>query len=595
MDLDEIKDADRRPSPPPTSRRWSSPAASGRCISCARPTGSVAADAGAGGDRAPAARQPRPAPHRPPTRRVRAPLAGARLPESLARRARRSSRSGGRSRPATWSRHRGDEGLQRDPRRARRDRRGDARRLRRRGRGRPAAHSDRVGTMFNSVLIANRGEIALRIQRACRALGPAHDRRPLRGRPRRAARPRRRHRRLHRPGAGRAALPRPGGDPARGRGDRRGGDPSGLRLPLGERRLRRARSPRAGLTFIGPSADCIRTMGDKVAAKRAMLRGRRALRAGPGRRRFPTTSTRSAASSSAIGYPVILKAAGGGGGRGMRVVTEEGGLAEALRADPRGGAPRLRQPRDLRREVPDRTRATSRSRCWPTATATRVWLGSRDCSLQRRHQKVLEEAPAPGLAPELVAEVGERCAEACRQIGYEGVGTFEFLFEDGVFFFIEMNTRVQVEHPITEDDDRHRHRRARASASPRGCRCPSRRPTSPAAATPSSAGSTPRTRRPSRPRPGVVTRWEMPGGPGIRSTATWPPAGTRAALLRLADRQAHRPRRDPRGGAGPPPRSRSPRRASRASRPTCRCTAGSSPTRASSPAASTSTTWSADA
>jgi acetyl-CoA carboxylase biotin carboxylase subunit len=144
-----------------------------------------------------------------------------------------------------------------------------------------------------------------------------------------------------------------------------------------------------------------------------------------------------------------------------------------------------------------------------------VWLGSRDCSLQRRHQKVLEEAPAPGLPWEMVAEIGDRCAEACRQIGYEGAGTFEFLFEDGVFSFIEMNTRVQVEHPITEETtgvdilregirvaQGHPLSFAQSDVTCRGhafeCRINAEDPVTFA------------------PSPGLVTRFDMPGGPGIR-------------------------------------------------------------------------------
>ena len=146
---------------------------------------------------------------------------------------------------------------------------------------------------------------------------------------------------------------------------------------------------------------------------------------------------------------MIVKAAGGGGGRGMRVVHDEAGLLDALaltREEARRafGNPEVYIEKFLLhpRHVEIQVLADSHGNA--------LWLGSRDCSLQRRHQKVLEEAPAPGIDAALIAEVGERCAEACRQIGYCGVGTFEFLYENGAFYFIEMNTRLQVEHPVTE-------------------------------------------------------------------------------------------------------------------------------------------------
>jgi acetyl-CoA carboxylase biotin carboxylase subunit len=150
-----------------------------------------------------------------------------------------------------------------------------------------------------------------------------------------------------------------------------------------------------------------------------------------------------------LGYPVIVKAAGGGGGRGMRVVHDPAALADTLaltREEARRafGNPELyiekflSHPRHVEIQViADRH-------------GTALWLGSRDCSMQRRNQKVIEEAPAPGIAGAAIAELGQRCAEACRQIGYQGVGTFEFLYQDGRFYFIEMNTRLQVEHPVTE-------------------------------------------------------------------------------------------------------------------------------------------------
>ena len=150
-----------------------------------------------------------------------------------------------------------------------------------------------------------------------------------------------------------------------------------------------------------------------------------------------------------VGYPVILKAAGGGGGRGMRVVHTEAALLNAVsltksEAQSFFGNPMIYMEKFLEnpRHIEIQVLADEHGNA--------IFLGERDCSMQRRHQKVLEEAPAPGLDPKLRDKIGERCAEACRKIGYRGAGTFEFLYENGEFFFIEMNTRVQVEHPVTE-------------------------------------------------------------------------------------------------------------------------------------------------
>ncbi|MGG7518086.1 acetyl-CoA carboxylase biotin carboxylase subunit [Allorhizobium undicola] len=206
---------------------------------------------------------------------------------------------------------------------------------------------------------------------------------------------------------------------------------------------------KAGLVFIGPPASAIRIMGDKIAAKRAMLAAGVPCVPGPGEP-LPDDAGVIAALAEEIGYPVIIKAAGGGGGRGMRVVRSSAEIAEAVsltREEARRafGKPELymekflEKPRHVEFQV----------LCDEHGNA--VWVGHRDCSLQRRHQKVVEEAPAPGIDPALAAATGERCAEACRQIGYRGVGTFEFLYENGAFFFIEMNTRLQVEHPVTEE------------------------------------------------------------------------------------------------------------------------------------------------
>ncbi len=204
----------------------------------------------------------------------------------------------------------------------------------------------------------------------------------------------------------------------------------------------------SGFIFIGPTADTIRIMGDKVAAIAAMKKA--GVPTVPGSDGpLDGDAARTKRLAKEIGYPVIIKASGGGGGRGMRVVHSEASLlnsvamtkAEAVAAFGNGTLYMekfLENPRHVEFQVLADTHGNA------------VHLGERDCSMQRRHQKVVEEAPAPGITPEQRAEVGERCAEACRQIGYRGVGTFEFLFEDGEFYFIEMNTRVQVEHPVTE-------------------------------------------------------------------------------------------------------------------------------------------------
>jgi acetyl-CoA carboxylase biotin carboxylase subunit len=205
---------------------------------------------------------------------------------------------------------------------------------------------------------------------------------------------------------------------------------------------------RSGFVFIGPRPENIRLMGDKVSAKQAMTKA--GVPTVPGSEgALPDDPKETVRIARKIGYPVIIKAAGGGGGRGMRVVHTEAALlnavnmtrteAQAAFANPTVYLERyLEQPRHIEIQV------------LADAHKNAVYLGERDCSLQRRHQKVMEEAPAPDLPTKLRDKIGERCVEACRRIGYRGAGTFEFLYEGGEFFFIEMNTRIQVEHPVTE-------------------------------------------------------------------------------------------------------------------------------------------------
>ncbi|MFT3757300.1 acetyl-CoA carboxylase biotin carboxylase subunit [Thauera sp.] len=208
------------------------------------------------------------------------------------------------------------------------------------------------------------------------------------------------------------------------------------------------RVEQSGFVFIGPRPDTIRLMGDKVSAKDAMkAAGVPCVPGSDGA--LPDEPKEIIKTARAIGYPVIIKAAGGGGGRGMRVVHTEAALLNAVtttRAEAQAafGNPVVYMEKYLEnpRHVEIQVLADQHGNA--------VYLGERDCSMQRRHQKVIEEAPAPGIDRKLIAKIGERCAEACRTIGYRGAGTFEFLYENGEFYFIEMNTRLQVEHPVTE-------------------------------------------------------------------------------------------------------------------------------------------------
>ncbi|ANG98708.1 acetyl-CoA carboxylase biotin carboxylase subunit [Brucella pseudogrignonensis] len=203
-----------------------------------------------------------------------------------------------------------------------------------------------------------------------------------------------------------------------------------------------------GMVFVGPTGPVIARMGDKIEAKRAMIQA--GVPCVPGYE-GPLIDDPDALLPVAekIGFPVIIKAAAGGGGRGMRIANTPADLPGALtttREEARlafGDSTVylekfLGHPRHVEIQV------------LADAHGNAVWLGERDCSLQRRHQKVIEESPAPGISRDAIAKLGEDCAEACRRIGYRGAGTFEFLYQDGQFFFIEMNTRIQVEHPVTE-------------------------------------------------------------------------------------------------------------------------------------------------
>jgi acetyl-CoA carboxylase biotin carboxylase subunit len=301
--------------------------------------------------------------------------------------------------------------------------------------------------MFDKIVIANRGEIALRILRACRELGiktvAVHS----------VADRDLKHVRL----ADESVCIGPASSTE-----------SYLNVPalisaaevtdavaihpgygfLSENADFAERVEESGFVFIGPRPETIRLMGDKVCAIEAMKKT--GVPTVPGSDGplgdDPDTNLRIARQ---IGYPVIIKAAGGGGGRGMRVVHSEGHLLNAisLTKNEAGAAfgndmvymeKFLENPRHVEIQILADTHGNA------------IHLGERDCSMQRRHQKVIEEAPAPGISEEVRQKIGRRCAQACVDIGYRGAGTFEFLYEDGEFYFIEMNTRVQVEHPVTE-------------------------------------------------------------------------------------------------------------------------------------------------
>ena len=366
--------------------------------------------------------------------------------------------------------------------------------------------------MFGKILIANRGEIALRIQRACRLLGVktvvVHSE------------------------ADRDAKYVKLADESVCIGPAASKD-SYLNVPaiisaaevtdaeaihpgygfLSENADFSERVEQCGFVFIGPKAETIRLMGDKVSAKDAMKKA--GVPCVPGSEgALPDDHKEIIRTAREIGYPVIIKAAGGGGGRGMRVVHTEAALINAVQmtkqeAQTAFGNPTvymekfLENPRHVEIQVLADTHGNA------------VYLGERDCSMQRRHQKVIEEAPAPGIPERLIAKIGERCAEACRKIGYRGAGTFEFLFENGEFYFIEMNTRVQVEHPVTEmitgidilqeqiriaagEKLRFRQKDIEFRGHAIECRINAEDPYT------------------FVPSPGTISAWHTPGGPGIR-------------------------------------------------------------------------------
>ncbi|KAI5916306.1 acetyl-CoA carboxylase biotin carboxylase subunit [Thauera sp. 2A1] len=366
--------------------------------------------------------------------------------------------------------------------------------------------------MFEKILIANRGEIALRILRACRELGiktvAVHSEADTEAKYVRLA------------DESVCIGPAPSGA-------------SYLNVPaiisaaevtdaeaihpgygfLSENADFAERVEQSGFVFIGPRAETIRLMGDKVSAKDAMKAA--GVPCVPGSEgALPDDPKEIVRIARAIGYPVIIKAAGGGGGRGMRVVHTEAALLNAVTTTKAEAQAAFSNPTVYMEKFLENPRHVE-IQVLADQHGNAVYLGERDCSMQRRHQKVIEEAPAPGIERKVIAKIGERCAEACRTIGYRGAGTFEFLFENGEFYFIEMNTRVQVEHPVTEmitgvdivqaqiriaDGEKlwFRQRNVEFRGHAIECRINAEDPFK------------------FTPSPGRITNWHTPGGPGVR-------------------------------------------------------------------------------
>jgi acetyl-CoA carboxylase biotin carboxylase subunit len=301
--------------------------------------------------------------------------------------------------------------------------------------------------MFDKILIANRGEIALRVQRACRELGirtvAVHSEADREAKYVKLA------------DESVCIGPAPSSQ-------------SYLNVPavisaaevtdaqaihpgygfLSENADFAERVEQSGFVFIGPRAETIRLMGDKVSAKDAMRKA--GVPCVPGSEgALPDDPAEIIKIAKHIGYPVIIKAAGGGGGRGMRVVHTEAALLTSVNMTKAEAQAAFSNPMVYMEKYLEKPRHIE-IQILADQHGNAVFLGERDCSMQRRHQKIIEEAPAPLLNPRLRDKIGERCAEACRKIKYRGAGTFEFLYENNEFYFIEMNTRLQVEHTVTE-------------------------------------------------------------------------------------------------------------------------------------------------
>jgi len=366
--------------------------------------------------------------------------------------------------------------------------------------------------MFDKILIANRGEIALRIQRACRELGiktvVVHSEADTEAKYVKLA------------DESVCIGPAPSRE-------------SYLNIPaiisaaevtdseaihpgygfLSENADFAERVEKSGFTFIGPRPESIRIMGDKVSAKDAMRAA--GVPCVPGSEgALPEDAKECVRIARAVGYPVIIKAAGGGGGRGMRVVYTEAALLNAIQMTRSEAGAAFNNPSVYLEKFLENPRHIE-IQVLADEFRNAVYLGERDCSMQRRHQKVIEEAPAPGIPRRLIDRIGARCADACKKLGYRGAGTFEFLFENNEFYFIEMNTRVQVEHPVTEqitgidivqeqiriaagEKLRFRQRDIEIRGHAIECRINAEDPFK------------------FTPSPGRITAWHPPGGPGIR-------------------------------------------------------------------------------